>query len=43
LGGNWEDIRRWLQPFDLLMVVAVVGAVIVFIWWRLGHPGWRRA
>jgi membrane protein DedA with SNARE-associated domain len=43
LGGNWEDIRRWLQPFDLLMVVSVVGAVILFIWWRLGHPGWRRA
>jgi membrane protein DedA with SNARE-associated domain len=43
LGGNWEDIRRWLQPFDLLIVVSVVGAVILFIWWRLGHPGWRRA
>jgi membrane protein DedA with SNARE-associated domain len=43
LGGNWEDIRRWLQPFDLLIVVSVVGAVILFIWWRMGHPGWRRA
>jgi membrane protein DedA with SNARE-associated domain len=42
LGAHWENIRHWLQPFDLLLIVSVVAAVVVFIWWRLGHPGWRR-
>jgi membrane protein DedA with SNARE-associated domain len=39
LGANWEDIRHALQPFDLLIAVAVVGAVVLFVWWRLGTPG----
>ncbi len=39
LGENWEQIRKALQPFDLLIAVVVVVAVIVFIWWRLGMPG----
>jgi membrane protein DedA with SNARE-associated domain len=39
LGENWEAIRRALQPFDLLIAAAVVVAVVVFIWWRLGTPG----
>ncbi len=39
LGANWEDIRHALQPFDLLIAVAVVAAVVLFIWWRLGTPG----
>jgi membrane protein DedA with SNARE-associated domain len=39
LGANWEDIRHALQPFDLLIAVAVVLAVVLFIWWRLGTPG----
>jgi membrane protein DedA with SNARE-associated domain len=43
LGKNWVDIRRALQPFDLLIAVAVVAAVLLFIWWRLGRPGWRRS
>ena len=43
LGAHWEDIRHLLQPFDLAIVVAVVAAVVLFVWWRLGHPGWRRA
>ena len=43
LGVHWEDIRHLLQPFDLAIVVAVVAAVALFVWWRLGHPGWRRA
>jgi membrane protein DedA with SNARE-associated domain len=43
LGGRWQDIRHALQPFDLLIAVAVVAAVLLFIWWRLGRPGWRRA
>jgi membrane protein DedA with SNARE-associated domain len=43
LGGNWVAIREALQPFDLLIAVAVVAAVALFIWWRLGRPGWRRS
>ena len=43
LGAHWEDIRHLLQPFDLAIVIAVVAAVLLFVWWRLGHPGWRRA
>ena len=42
LGAHWEDIRHALQPFDLLMVVLVVAAAVLFVWWRLGRPGWRR-
>jgi membrane protein DedA with SNARE-associated domain len=42
LGENWEDIRHALQPFDLLIAVAVGLAVILFVWWRLGMPGRRR-
>jgi membrane protein DedA with SNARE-associated domain len=42
LGANWGAIRRTLQPFDLAIAVAVVGAVILFVWWRLGMPGRRR-
>jgi membrane protein DedA with SNARE-associated domain len=43
LGKNWVDIRHALQPFDLLIAVAVVAGVALFIWWRLGRPGWRRS
>lgn len=43
LGARWEDIRHALQPFDLAIAVAVVGAIVLFIWWRLGRPGWRRS
>ncbi|MEA2610386.1 MAG: hypothetical protein QOI37_268 [Chloroflexota bacterium] len=39
LGRNWAEIRRVLQPFDLLIAVAVVAAVVLFVWWRLGTPG----
>jgi hypothetical protein len=42
LGANWVDIRHALQPFDLAIAVAVGAAVILFVWWRLGMPGWRR-
>jgi membrane protein DedA with SNARE-associated domain len=42
LGANWVAIRHALQPFDLLIAVAVVGGVLLFIWWRLGMPGRRR-
>jgi membrane protein DedA with SNARE-associated domain len=39
LGGNWVQIRETLQPFDLLIAVVVVAAVVLFVWWRLGTPG----
>lgn len=38
LGQNWEQIREMLQPFDLLIAVGVVAAVVIFIWFRLGRP-----
>jgi HAMP domain-containing protein len=42
LGSRWVDIRHALQPFDLLIAVAFVGAIVLFVWLRLGRPGWRR-
>jgi membrane protein DedA with SNARE-associated domain len=42
LGARWTDIRHALQPFDLLIAVVVVAAIVLFIWWRLGMPGRRR-
>jgi membrane protein DedA with SNARE-associated domain len=39
LGANWVDIRHTLQPFDTVILVVVVLAVALFIWWRLGTPG----
>jgi membrane protein DedA with SNARE-associated domain len=42
LGSRWVDIRHALQPFDLLIAVAVVLGIALFIWWRLGMPGRRR-
>ena len=39
LGANWVDIRHTLQPFDTLILVVVVIAVVLFVWWRLGMPG----
>ncbi|MFN8518907.1 MAG: DedA family protein [Chloroflexota bacterium] len=39
LGANWASIRHTLQPLDTLMLVLVVGAVVGFVWWRLGMPG----
>ena len=41
LGSNWKDIRKQMQPFDTLILVVLVVAVLAFAWWRLGHPGWR--
>ena len=34
LGANWVDIRHALQPFDLLIAVAIVAGVVLFVWWR---------
>lgn len=42
LGDRWEDIRRALQPFDLIVAVIVVVLIVLFIWWRLGTPGLDR-
>jgi membrane protein DedA with SNARE-associated domain len=39
LGANWLEIRHALQPFDLLIAIAVVALVVAFVWWRLGMPG----
>ncbi|MGA3031154.1 MAG: DedA family protein [Candidatus Limnocylindrales bacterium] len=41
LGSNWTQIRDTLKPFDNLILVACLAAVVAFVWWRLGHPGWR--
>ena len=41
LGSRWVDIRHALQPFDGLIAIAVVALVALFIWTRLGRPGWR--
>jgi membrane protein DedA with SNARE-associated domain len=40
LGAHWLDIRHALEPFDLAIAVAVVALVGLFVWWRLGRPGW---
>jgi len=39
LGSRWQDIRHMLQPFDLAIAVLVIGALVLFVWWRLGMPG----
>jgi membrane protein DedA with SNARE-associated domain len=39
LGSRWTDIRAALQPFDLLIAVIVILAIVLFVWWRLGMPG----
>jgi len=43
LGANWVDIRHALQPFDLAIAFAVLALIVLFVWWRLGMPGWRRS
>ena len=39
LGTHWVNIRHALAPFDTAIAVAVVAAVVLFVWWRLGTPG----
>ena len=39
-GERWEDIRKALEPFDLLVGVILAVGIGLFIWWRLGMPGW---
>ena len=42
LGANWVEIREMLQPFDTLMIVLVILAGVLFLWWRIGMPGLPR-
>jgi len=42
LGDHWTDIRRTLQPFDLVIAIVAVLLVALFVWWRLGFPGTGR-
>jgi membrane protein DedA with SNARE-associated domain len=35
LGSNWTRIRDDLKPFDTLILLACVAAVVVFVVWRL--------
>jgi len=39
-GERWEEIRKGLEPFDLFVAVVIGGGIALFIWWRLGMPGW---
>ena len=39
LGSHWTDIRKALQPFDMLIAVVVVIGALFLLWWRLGMPG----
>ncbi len=41
LGARWTEIRHALAPFDLAIVIGVLGLVVLFVWWRLGMPGRR--
>jgi membrane protein DedA with SNARE-associated domain len=43
LGSRWQEIRHALQPFDLVIAVAIVALVVLFVWFRLGRPGLHRA
>jgi membrane protein DedA with SNARE-associated domain len=42
LGANYPQIRKTLAPYDTLVIGACVLAVVLFVWLRLGRPGWRR-
>ena len=39
-GERWEQIRKALEPFDLVVAVTIATAIALFIWWRIGMPGW---
>jgi membrane protein DedA with SNARE-associated domain len=42
LGESWKDIRKALQPFDMLIAVLVVALFVLLLWMRLGRPGWPK-
>ena len=35
LGANWINIRDAMKPFDTVIILACVAAVVVFVVWRL--------
>jgi membrane protein DedA with SNARE-associated domain len=43
LGSNWIEIRENLKPFDNLILVLCILAVLLFVWSRIGRPGWPKA
>jgi membrane protein DedA with SNARE-associated domain len=43
LGDHWRDIRENLKPFDNLILVLCILAVVLFVWSRIGRPGWPKA
>jgi membrane protein DedA with SNARE-associated domain len=38
LGQRWTEIRRALQPFDLVIAVVAVVGLAALLWLRLGRP-----
>ncbi len=40
LGEHWTEIRHALAPLDFAVAAAVVIGIALFVWWRLGQPGW---
>jgi membrane protein DedA with SNARE-associated domain len=42
LGSNWLKIRDTLKPFDNLILVVCILAVVLFVWYRLDRPGWPK-
>ncbi len=42
LGENWEAIIGVLKSWEDVMLVGFGLAIVVFVWWQLGHPGYRR-
>ncbi len=38
LGARWTEIRRALQPFDLVIAVVAVVGLAALLWLRLGRP-----
>jgi membrane protein DedA with SNARE-associated domain len=38
LGERWTEIRRALQPFDLVIAVVAVVGLAALLWLRLGRP-----
>ncbi len=42
LGASWQQIREFLRPFDLAILIGVIVLFGLLLWWRLGTPGLRR-
>ncbi len=35
LGSNWEELRNVMRPFDIPIILAVLGLVAIFLWRRI--------